>query len=93
MELTFENIAEFIEQRFQPPKHGGRISDRTMTEKKLVRFSPVTLRRLTALAEHFSRDGAKVAPLQMAAILLEMVVCEAVHEKDPKMDRWIIPVK
>ncbi len=49
---------------------GGRSTDPSWTERRLVPLSEETLARLTALAEKISREQ-RVEPMQLAAMLLE----------------------
>ncbi len=70
-------LAAEVTARFRVPKSGGRPTDPSWTEKRLVRLSPRTLRRLEKLAKR-----TNVTPMQAAALLLEKAVDEAVGEQD-----------
>jgi hypothetical protein len=70
-------VAE-IQARFQAPTGGGRSTDPTWTDRRLVPLAPKTLAQL----EHLSRvvsetGGVTVSPLQVAALLLEHATEEA----------------
>ena len=60
-----------VERRFRKPPGGGRATDPEWTTQRLVRCKPRTLDRLKHLADQMSRDGHRVEPMQMAALLLE----------------------
>jgi hypothetical protein len=64
-------VAE-IQARFQVPAGGGRSTDPTWTDRRLVPLAPETLVRLERLAKTVSQEGGlTVSPLQVAALLLE----------------------
>ena len=66
-----ELLAE-IEARFRIPAGGGRATDPTWTERRLVPLAPHTLKRLEHLAAGVrERSGVTVQPMQLAALLLE----------------------
>ena len=70
-------VAE-IQARFQVPAAGGRSTDRTWTDRRLVPLAPKTLVRLERLAKTVSEQGGiAVSPLQVAALLLEHATEEA----------------
>ncbi len=61
-----------LEARFRVPDGGGRATDPQWTERRLVALAPETLRRLAALAAKVrKRGGVQIAPMQLAALLLE----------------------
>ncbi len=61
-----------IETRFRVPTGGGRPTDPRWTERRLVPLAPRTLERLEALtAKVRQREGIRVEPMQLAALLLE----------------------
>ena len=62
-------LAAEVTARFRVPVGGGRASDPSWSEHRLVRLSPKTLQQLEKLAEH-----AHASPMQVAAILLERAV-------------------
>jgi hypothetical protein len=62
-------LAAEVEARFRVPGGGGRATDPSWSEQRLVRLSPKTLARLESLAEK-----AHASPMQVAALLLERAV-------------------
>jgi hypothetical protein len=65
-------LAAEVKARFQVPERGGRATDPTWTERRLVPLAPRTLARLEELAaEVREQGGVSVQPLQLAALLLE----------------------
>jgi hypothetical protein len=58
-----------VASRFRVPDGGGRATDPSWTEQRLVRLSPKTLEKLERLAEQ-----AQASPMQVAALLLEKAV-------------------
>ncbi|GAC1351993.1 MAG: hypothetical protein NVSMB1_10440 [Polyangiales bacterium] len=61
-----------IHSRFKVPDGGGRATDPHWTERRLVPLAKVTLTRLAQLAKKLHDDqGIVIAPLQLAALLLE----------------------
>ena len=69
-------LAADVAARFRTPETGGRGTDPTWTEKRLVSLAPATLQRLERVAKDISAQGHTVAPLQVAALLLERAVAE-----------------
>jgi hypothetical protein len=69
-------VAE-VQARFRTPAGGGRSTDPSLTEKRLVSLAPETLQRLEHLAVVMSEQGVTVGPLQIAALLLEHAVADA----------------
>src|SRR5690606_18920198 len=64
-------VAE-VEARFRAPSGGGRSTDPEWTERRLVPLAPKTLSRLERIAKIIhDKGGPVVAPLQIAALLLE----------------------
>lgn len=83
-------LAADIEARFRIPEGGGRPTDPQWTERRLVAFAPKTLRRLSHLAERMRvRGGVRLAPMQLAALLLEKTT-EQLSEDDAEglIRRW-----
>jgi hypothetical protein len=74
-------LAAEIQARFQAPARGGRSTDPSWSEKRLVSLAPETLQRLSRLAAAVSEQGILVSPLQLAALLLERAVDEV--DEDP----------
>lgn len=64
-----QQLAAEVAHRFRVPPKGGRATNPNWTERRLVPLSPGTLRRLEDMAARLH-----VAPLQVAAILLEKSV-------------------
>src|SRR5437773_4318447 len=59
-------LAAEVTARFRVPEGGGRATDPSWSEQRLVRLSPKTLEQLAQLAEQ-----AHASPMQVAALLLE----------------------
>lgn len=65
-------VAEEVRARFRVPAKGGRATDPTWTERRLVPLKPETLARLEALAVELQKQSnVSVGPMQLAAMLLE----------------------
>src|SRR5215218_5207343 len=62
-------LAAEVAARFRVSEGGGRPTDPSWNEQRLVRLSTVTLERLEKLAEK-----AHASPMQVAALLLEQAV-------------------
>ena len=62
-------LAAEVAARFRTPGGGGRPTDPSWNEQRLVRLSSATLERLEQLAEK-----AHASPMQVAALLLEQAV-------------------
>jgi hypothetical protein len=62
-------LAAEVAARFRVPEGGGRSTDPSWTEQRLVRLSAKTLDRLEKLA-----GQAHASPMQVAALLLERAV-------------------
>src|SRR5579871_5814888 len=62
-------LAAEIAERFRVPSGGGRATDRSWSEQRLVRLSPKTLEQLEKLAAQ-----THTSPMQIAALLLERAV-------------------
>lgn len=69
-------LAADVMARFRVPEGGGRATDPTWSEQRLVRLSPQTLEQLAKLAEQ-----TDASPMQVAAILLERAVQSFVNQK------------
>lgn len=72
-------LAADVQARFRAPATGGRSTDPSWTEKRLVPLAPETLKRLEQLAELLAEKGVAVGALQVAALLLERATVEAGH--------------
>src|SRR5215813_7675119 len=61
-----------IEARFRVPSGGGRPTDASWTERRLVPLAPQTLKRLEEVAAKVCvHAGVSLQPMQLAALLLE----------------------
>lgn len=70
-------LAAEVAARFRVPAGGGRPTDPSWSEQRLVRLSPQTLAHLEKLAQQ-----AQASPMQVAALLLERVVQTVIsHEQ------------
>jgi hypothetical protein len=70
-------LAAEIERRFRSPAGGGRRTNPSWTEKRLVGLSPSTLNRLRRLTERLSQSRhVSIQPMQLAALMLEKLVDE-----------------
>jgi hypothetical protein len=69
-------LAAEINSRFRVPEGGGRPTDPSWSEQRLVRLSPSTLQQLEKLAEK-----AHASPMQVAALLLEKAVQTALGQE------------
>ncbi len=66
-------VAAEVQARFRPPTSGGRSTDPSWTERRLVAFTPKTLAKLEELTVQVGlMANLKVEPLQLAAILVEV---------------------
>jgi hypothetical protein len=71
-----------IEARFRVPSGGGRPTDPTWTERRLLPLAPRTLKKLEAIAAKVREDGgANLEPMQLAALLIEKTT-EKLSEED-----------
>jgi hypothetical protein len=68
-------LAAEVAARFRVPEGGGRATDPSWSEQRLVRLSPTTLTQLEKLGEL-----AHASPMQVAALLLERAVQTAVAQ-------------
>ena len=67
-------LAAEVAVRFRVPQGGGRATDPSWSEQRLVRLSPKTLERLEQLAQQ-----TQASPMQVAALLLEKAAQTAVE--------------
>jgi hypothetical protein len=71
-----------VKARFRVPAGGGRQTDPSWTERRLVPLAPRTLKRLEEITAKVREDGgANVGPMQLAALLLEKTT-ERISEED-----------
>ena len=69
-------LAAEVAARFRTPDGGGRPTDPSWNEQRLVRLSTATLEQLEQLAEK-----AHASPMQVAALLLEQAVQTAAGQE------------
>ena len=69
-------VAAEVQARFKTPVRGGRSTDPSWTERRLVPLASDTLQRLEAMSAQLAKQGVTVTPLQVAALLLERAVAE-----------------
>src|SRR5438105_12627256 len=62
-------LAAEVATRFRVAEGGGRATDPSWSEQRLVRLSPKTLEQLEKLAEQ-----SHASPMQVAALLLEQAI-------------------
>jgi len=71
-----------IEARFRVPSSGGRATDPTWTERRLLPLAPRTLKKLEEIAAKVrEQGGGNLEPMQLAALLIEKTT-EKLSEKD-----------
>ena len=81
-------LAADLAARLRVPSSGGRATDPTWTERRLVPLAPRTLKRLEALAAKVRQhSGARVEPMQLAALLLERTTEELSQDEAEKLVR------
>jgi hypothetical protein len=71
-------LAAEVAARFRVPEGGGRATDPSWSEQRLVRLSPQTLAQLEKLAKH-----THASPMQVAALLLERAVQTVASQEQP----------
>ena len=69
-------LAAEVAAHFRVPEGGGRATDPSWSEQRLVRLSPKTLEQLEKLAEQ-----TDASPMQVAALLLERAVQTVVSQE------------
>ncbi len=69
-------LAAEVAARFRVPAGGGRATDPSWSEQRLIRLSPETLEQLAKIAEQ-----AHASPMQVAALLLEHAVQTVVNQE------------
>src|SRR5437588_5174258 len=66
-----------IEARFRVPSGGGRATDPSWTERRLVPLAPETLARLVDLAARIRQQSqVAIEPMQLAGLLLEKTTAQ-----------------
>jgi hypothetical protein len=77
-----------IEARFRVPSGGGRPTDPAWTERRLLPLAPRTLKRLEEIAARVRENGgAKLEPMQLAALLLEKTAEQLSEEEAEELTR------
>lgn len=75
-------LAAEVQERFRVPPGGGRPTDPSWSDKRLVPVAPRTLTRLQRMAKRmFDETGIRVEPMQLAAILLETMTARIESEE------------
>jgi hypothetical protein len=69
-------LAAEVTARFRVPEGGGRPTDPSWDEQRLIRLSATTLEQLEQLAQR-----AHASPMQVAALLLERAVQSAAGQE------------
>jgi len=65
-------LAADVAARFQKPAGGGRATDPSWTQRRLLPMSPRTLAELEHLADRISKQRRQqINPMQVASLLLE----------------------
>jgi len=81
-------LAADVQARFRVPMGGGRATDPSWTERRLVPLRPSTLKRLEALTESLRRLAhLSIEPLQLGALLLERAAEQASDEDAQELAR------
>lgn len=81
-------VAAEVQARFRVPTRGGRPTDPSWTERRLVPFTPKTLARLEELTAQVGRmANLKVEPLQLAAFLVEKAAEQMDEEEASRLVR------
>ncbi len=73
----YDKLKEELEARLKTPVGGGRSTDPGWSERRVVGMTKDTLRTLKRIAAALNRDGVAVAPMQVAAVLLEHELARA----------------
>ncbi len=74
-------VAE-VQGRFRVPEGGGRATDPSWTERRLVPLAEQTLRRLEQIAHSIEvKRNVHVEPMQVAALLLENITKNLADEE------------
>ena len=79
-------LAAEVQARLRVPPGGGRPTDPSWSDKRLVPIAPRTLRRLERMAKRLHEyTGIRVEPMQLAAILLETTTESIAAEEAGKL--------
>jgi hypothetical protein len=76
-----------IEARFRVPASGGRATDPSWSERRLLPLAPKTLRKLEELAAKVREHGTNVEPMQLAALLVEKTAAQLNEEEAEELVR------
>ena len=66
-----QQVAAEVQARFRTPARGGRATDPSWTERRLVPLASKTLDKLEHLSTKLRDEGISIEPLQLAGLLLE----------------------
>lgn len=69
-----------IEARFRVPAGGGRPTDPSWTERRLLPLAPKTLKKLEDISAKVREHGMSVEPMQLAALIIEKTAEELSEE-------------
>ena len=79
-------LASEVHARFQAPSNGGRPTDPSWGERRLVPLTSPTLARLERLAKAVTKAaGQEVSAMLVAALLLEKAALQAREEDAAKL--------
>ena len=70
-----------IEARFRVPSGGGRPTDPTWTERRLLPLAPRTLKKLEDISASVRKRGISIEPMQLAALLIEKTAEQLVEQE------------
>lgn len=70
-----------IEERFRVPAGGGRPTDPSWTERRLLPLAPRTLKKLEQISSKVREHGMNIEPMQLAALLIEKSVEQLSEEE------------
>jgi len=76
-----------IEVRFRVPSGGGRPTDPSWTERRLLPLAPKTLKKLEEISARFREHGMNVEPMQLAALLIEKTAEQLSEEEAENLVR------
>ena len=76
-----------IEVRFRVPSGGGRPTDPSWTERRLLPLAPRTLKKLEQIAAEVREHVMNVEPMQLAALLIEKTAEQLSEEEAEELVR------
>lgn len=76
-----------IEARFRVPTGGGRPTDPSWTERRLLPLAPKTLKKLEDMSAKVREHGMSVEPMQLAALLIEKTAEQLSEEEAEELVR------